>query len=122
MSNRLFDPFTSAYLECALWSSTDFADGEEVELDNYSFGDIADETITKIIQDCATFQEQNAADLKLQGEASQNGHDLWLTRNMHGVGYWDRNTDDVGERLTTAAEAIGYMDLYIGDDGKIYGA
>lgn len=35
------------------------------------------------------------------------GHDLWLTSQGHGVGFWDRaelRTDDLGDRLTAALE------------------
>ena len=50
------------------------------------------------------------------------GHDLWLTRNGHGAGFWDGDyADDVGEALTKISEAMGEIDLYVGDDGKIYG-
>jgi len=78
-------------------------------------------------QDCADFQEQNE---KLLAEAydhekydaSYAGHDLWLSRNGHGAGYFDRNLGDVGERLQDAARALGNFDLYVGDDGKIHGS
>ena len=50
------------------------------------------------------------------------GHDFWLTRNGHGAGFWDRGLGEVGDRLSNACKAFGSYDLYIGDDGKIYGA
>lgn len=28
------------------------------------------------------------------------GHDLWLTRNGHGAGFWDRDLGELGDRLT----------------------
>lgn len=28
---------------------------------------------------------------------AQAGHDLWLTRNGHGTGFWDRDNDTYGE-------------------------
>jgi len=96
-------------------------DGENVELDTFSLDDLSDEVTRDAIIDCTLFQKQNADDLTEQGDPSHNGHDLWLTRNLHGAGYWDRGTGDVGNRLTAAAEKFGEYDLYIGDDGKIYG-
>jgi hypothetical protein len=48
------------------------------------------------------------------------GHDLWLTRNGHGAGFWDRGLGDVGDKLTAIAKRMGSKSLYVGDDGKIY--
>ena len=45
--------------------------------------------------------------------ASQVGHDLWLTRNGHGVGFWDRPEiygEALSEELTRAAKAMGSVD------------
>ena len=44
MSNRNFDEFTKAYLETALWSSSD---NDDKPLDEYNSTDIADETINE---------------------------------------------------------------------------
>lgn len=115
------DAFTEAYLICALWSSTDNADeqgGEPLDA-NYDISDIDPGTIAQTIEDCATFQAANAADLSMAGNAEQNGHDFWLTRNGHGAGFWDRGYGEVGRRLTDAAHAYGSVDLYISDDGKV---
>jgi hypothetical protein len=51
------------------------------------------------------------------------GHDFWLTRNHHGAGFWDRGELDargIGKRLTDHAHSYGGVDLYVGDDGRIY--
>ena len=50
----------------------------------------------------------------------QIAHDFWLTRNGHGVGFWDRGLGKLGDLLTDAAKTYGSADLYIGDDGLIY--
>lgn len=119
-----------AYIEAALWSSNDESTPQRGEpLDaNYSIEDIDADTLEKMIDDCSRFQEENAADLALYDHpqwttAELGGHDLWLTRNGHGAGFWDR-TDclpkDAGERLTAAAKKYGEVYLYLGDDGVIY--
>jgi len=42
------------------------------------------------------------------GSASAHfGHDLLLTRDHHGVGFWDRGLGELGEYLTSCAERIG---------------
>jgi hypothetical protein len=51
------------------------------------------------------------------------GHDLWLTRNGHGAGFWDRNElkkDGLGDKLSDIARKMGEKDPYVGDDGKVY--
>lgn len=55
----------------------------------------------------------------------QIGHDLWLTRNGHGAGFWDRFGGEqegarVGRYLTEQARPYGESYLYIGDDGKVH--
>ncbi len=91
------------------------------------FDDIDDESLARIIAECAAFQHENAALLRdaydRDFEQEQAGRDFWFTRNGHGVGYWDRgilNTDDLGEHLSTAAKRAGevYTVEYTAD-GKV---
>ncbi len=113
--------FLQAYITSALWSSTDESDdqgGEPLDL-NYSADDLAPETLAKMTADCAKFLTENAADIG--DNVSQAGHDFWLTRTRSGVGFWDRDCwPDDGKRLTEAAHGFGEVNLYVGDDGKIY--
>lgn len=45
---------------------------------------------------------------EVDGSASAHfGHDLLLTRDHHGVGFWDRGLGELGEYLTERAESIG---------------
>lgn len=55
-------------------------------------------------------------------DAAQMGHDIWLTRNGHGAGFWDRTEleGDLGQILTQYAEDIGPREIYRGDDDLIY--
>jgi hypothetical protein len=48
-------------------------------------------------------------------------HDFWLTRNGHGAGFWDGDyEEELGEKLTAICKKMGSIDLYVGDDNKIY--
>jgi len=118
---HLMDPFTIAYIEAALWSSTDESDeqgGEPLDA-NYGLNDIAPETLASILNDCEAFQQDHAEDIG--GELERAGHDFWLTRNGHGAGFWDGDWDEgIGLRLTDASDVYGSVDLYVGDDGLIY--
>lgn len=115
------DAFTQAYIECALWSSTDNADDSGgLPLDqNYSAQDLSLESLQGAIKDCANFQEENVVDLGLASHHASHyddrnaGHDLWLTRNGHGAGFWDRDLGAIGERLSKAAKAYGGVDLVV---------
>ena len=110
------DAFTTAYLECALWASFD---DDDAPLDvNYGVEDFAPIALADAIADCAAFQAANAEDIA--GNYAQAGHDFWLTRNGHGVGFWDGDwTEDAGDRLTVASTAFGESNLYVAN-GLVY--
>ena len=125
--------FFDAYVEAALWSSTDNSrpDGGDPLDQHFVPADIDAETREKMRADCQRFQEENADLLTRyyselptkawKGEA-QAGHDFWLSRYGHGRGFLDRAVShEVIDALQAKAEAYGQYDLYIGDDGKIYG-
>ena len=129
VNGKSVDKFTRAYLECALWSTTD---DNDTPLDQeHSIYDFADDVLDLAMADCARFQLENAdmlaraysSEVYIEGhryDEGSAGHDFWLTRNGHGAGFWDRGLDDVGEALTKACEAFGERWIYIGDDARIY--
>lgn len=128
MRNFNLTEFVQAYMVCALWSSTD-ENGEPLD-DLYPADDIAPECAAAMRASCEDFCKSNHADLQeyryhmgneqFSGE-QRAGHDFWLTRNGHGAGFWDRGLGALGERLTKAAKVYSSVDLYVGDDGLIYG-
>jgi hypothetical protein len=83
--------------------------------------------LKRIIEDCTGFELNNKGLLEKAVKFSnkkytidQAGHDLWLTRNGHGAGFWDRGLGDVGELLAIEAQNMGSISLVSGDDGKLY--
>ena len=122
------DNFTKAYIEAALWSSTDDA-GEPLDRGDY---ELAPETIAKMVDDCTRFRSEQSAyletDYRTRARAAHGcsaeesaGHDFWLTRCGHGAGFWDGDWQEpAATKLTEASKAFGNVDLYIGDDGLIY--
>lgn len=52
--------------------------------------------------------------------ADMVGHDFYLTRNGHGVGFWDRDLGEVGDWLTAMTKPFREASLYLGDDGNVY--
>lgn len=116
------DEFTTAYIAAALWSTSN-PDSEMDNMLDEDFGPehIDSETLTRMISDCARFQE--FYDTFFEGKESQAGHDFWLTRCGHGAGFWDGDWgDDIGDHLTAASKSFGEFDLYVGDDGFIHGS
>jgi hypothetical protein len=125
------ESFLRGYIACALWSSTD-DDGEPLDANGRNAWDIADRTLAEMRADCTAFIASNVVDLNayaftlgqqpgtVHDAAERAGHDFWLTRNGHGAGFWDRGLGALGERLTNAASGYRAIDLFIGDDGKVY--
>ncbi len=115
------DVMLAAYIAAALWSSTDEADesgGEPLDA-NYGAEDLEPDALAKMTADCTAFLTANAADIG--SEFSDAGNDFWLTRNGHGCGFWDGDwPKEAGKRLTDAAHWFGEVNLYVGDDGKLY--
>lgn len=127
------DEFTEAYIECALWSTNDESTPQGgVQLyKNYSVDDIAPETLAQMEKDCEEFQHRNFGALyrharmydSEQYSTDENaGKDFWLTRNGHGAGFGDEDYPTAFDRqFRKEAKRFGEYNLYVGDDGKIYG-
>ena len=120
------EEFFDAYVEAALWT---FEGEEDRPVFNNEDGsriisminDIHPDTLATMRRDCEQFYAENRADLEARS-ASCGGHDFWLTRNGHGAGFWDGDwPKGAGDRLTEACKKFGEFDLYLGDDGMIYG-
>ena len=115
--------FLNAYIACALWVSMDESDedtGGEPMATNYGPEDLADKTREEMRRVCAAFLEANAEDIG--DNYSQAGHDLWLSRNGHGVSFLDRDcwSTETAKRLVQSAKQLGECWIYVGDDGKIH--
>jgi len=98
-----FDKFLSDYLICASWTNDDVpisvkAKGE-LEKKARAFYD-ANEVLIVQWEDCGY----------------SAGHDLWLTQNHHGAGFWDRASTvwakELGNTLTKLAHDAGEVELY----------
>lgn len=134
MGDGELDDFTRAYIGAALWSTDDNSDheagGEPLDA-NYGIGDIDEATLRAMMSDCDAFQVANykqicpdnyEGDLRQWNVYEMAGHYFWLTRCGHGTGFWDCAwKEPAASILTEAAKAAGEFNLYVGDDGKIYG-
>lgn len=96
-----------AYVDTALWSSTD-ENGDPFDLSQRH--ELSAAALATMREDVTSFLESCWGDLDLDLspiEPEQIGHDFWLTRNGHGAGFWDRGLGELGDRLTALAKAYG---------------
>ncbi|MEK6828593.1 MAG: hypothetical protein AABY15_00565 [Nanoarchaeota archaeon] len=101
------------YLEAALWTEEDEIGPANIESDVHNNAKIDSYKDVKLFM--------SKAGSLLDGlDPAQVGHDLWLTRNGHGAGFWDRGLGEVGDQLTAIAKEMGTKTLYRGDDGQIH--
>lgn len=122
--------FITAYIECALWSSTADGSPEQQEADpnhkgsfdssflDLGYTDLDPELQKHVEEQCAEFFE--AYNDYFGHNVEQAGHDFWLTRNGHGAGFWDRGHnywpgDPSGQLLTSAAKPYGTEDWYLNE-------
>ncbi len=97
-----------AYLASALW--TDAPDGQY---------DLTPEALKHALETCEAFHHSNKDDLD-EWDAGQAGHDLWLTRNCHGTGFWDRGKGEAGNRLSVSAEKLGLAHVIPTDNNTLH--
>lgn len=121
--NELIERETVAYLECALWAGTftrrrGLVDVTESLDTAYSIDDVSDDSRAEVVELIERFYLANESDADQLAEGML-GHDLHLTRNGHGAGFWDRGLGDVGDRLAEAARALGELELYVADGGTL---
>ena len=107
--------FARGYLECAEWVG--LTDEDRKGFDDSSSPEWEDESVKSAKRMCSAFQEEAGA--LLNGlSSSQAGHDLFLTQNHHGAGFWDRGLGEVGNRLTRIAHSYGSVDVFFDPDSE----
>jgi hypothetical protein len=108
----------TGYLECALWSSPEDDGGKHLDA-TFCVSDVSEEARSRAEADCSYFLSRTWA-MAAKEDLGRVGHDLWLTRNGHGAGFWDGDYPEHGDALTAVARGMGEIDIYPGDDGKMY--
>jgi hypothetical protein len=105
----------NSYLETAIWaeeSDENDLQGKTIhEIDKNSKANSAIE-IYQFLQKA----QQEASDELNTYDEEAIGHNLWLSRNGHGAGFFDDNND----KLQNLARNMKPVDIYLGNDNKIY--
>lgn len=97
MSN--IQTMTDAYIEAVYFTETGDTDQPE------SDADLSAHTKMTAYIDCRNFYCAATEQLGVHPghiDWTQVGHDLWLTRNGHGTGFWDRDDSVYGQTVDGA--------------------
>jgi hypothetical protein len=116
------------YLECAGWlpswderdTPEDRERGCDTDARHGPFGESAHESARDAI--AAMLAMARPEDIETYVEAygwGEFGHDVWLTRNGHGAGFWDRDMGDMGERLSEVARSLGEATSWVDEGGTV---
>lgn len=95
---------------------------ESKPFESFTREDINPDSLIKAYTDIKEFIRL-AGDQAVQEAVDVNGyerlgHDIWLTRNGHGAGFFDHSYEHEQE-LMNAAKALKEVDLYLSDDMKL---
>jgi len=124
----------TGYIEAALWAETVITPSASEDEDRswsdlgYDRDSLAPATLKRMVADVTAFMARFEGDVsRIEGDRydprvwGQAGHDLWLTRNRHGVGFWDGDwPEPFAAQATAYAHTLGETDLYADSDGVIW--
>lgn len=116
------DTMVAAYIQAIYFTETGDTDQPAAD------AEICDYDRAKAYLECRNFYWAATETLGINPghiDWSQAGHDLWLTRNGHGAGFWDRDDSVYGETpikgeplkliFTAIAKAMGQHDVTFKD-------
>ncbi len=113
LTTELHEAAVEQYLMSAVW-----ADGDEEDADKYrvssGFRRHADADITRFFELAGHLIPDNL------DKITDAAHDLWLTRQGHGAGFWDGDWgDELGDQLTAIVkEHFPHKDFYLSDNSE----
>ena len=111
-----------AYVEAACWSSLDPETGEPLDSVDLAPGEAYLLGLQAARWARANWELAEAGAKVLYGPGWTGwegvGHNLWLSMQRHGTGFWDRGLGDLGDRLHEAALSLPeHAYGWIGEDG-----
>lgn len=121
-----FEPILKAYLAAAIWTDETLEDenGETVLPEGLTIYDFSDESVEQARKDISAFMEQAKQTWPMIEEIDPErvGHDLWLTRNGHGSGFWDGREfyGTHGDTLSEIARMLKPLAVVEAGSGKLY--
>ena len=109
------DEILNSYIETAIWAE----ESNENDLKGKTINDFNEESVANSKIEIYNFikkAQQEALDELSTYDSNTLGHNLWLSRNGHGAEFFDDNND----KLQNLARSMKPVNIYLGDDGKIY--
>lgn len=97
-----------AYLECAEWAAVNAEVQGKVAV-FWSPGSLI--TVRDTIEGFLLLLQDEQIEWRNALTPTQMGHNLFLTQNRHGAGFWDRGLGKLGEDLTKWAHSMGSQDV-----------
>ncbi len=102
-----------------------FTDETNWEDDNEGLNFSAKLAIEKLVDSFLEYLESINAEITCTRrnqytESEMLGHDLWLTINGHGAGFWDGDWEGKDVKKVTEWCEGKSMETYVGDDGYVY--
>lgn len=107
----------TAYLGCALWSSSDCDDNPLDDL--WSISDFSQEALLSAQTDIENFLVLATPYIDKNVGSDQIGHDFWLGRNRHGSSFFDRPEiygEKNADKLTELSQIFGEKYIYVQND------
>lgn len=134
VSDAEFNAFHSAYIEALFFRETIGGDGNPLDSD-YDSSDLSKRSETKIRHDCLAFYAMNHKTIQHGAapmgqyydgatdairKAAYGGHDFYMTRQGHGVGFWESEWSiaDPNQTLDKAATQFHEFHTWI-NKGKV---
>ena len=132
------ETFTTAYFEALLWAEHDIDDKDNDLLDDrYGIEDIDQQSRDEARAECDLFlaisgeyieaatlhgeyADRSGQGLHMREAIEIAGHDFLLTRNGHGVGFWDRGLGAIGDNLSAIAESFGSVYIFSNGTNTFY--
>lgn len=106
--------FAKGYVEAMFFTNGDTGDEREDLLNDLGVERLTRVAVANIARDCDQFQRDQrnvlaAAYAESDYSPEEAGRDLWLTRQGHGAGFWDREQlpHDIRTYLTAGAAYMG---------------
>jgi hypothetical protein len=132
-----FPAFFEAYLVAALWSTNinegEEGNGGEREGDpfdkHFSVSDFTEEALEVLRAHAFSFwcrmwcyidhEKPPTSSHTAPRNATQAGHDFWLTQNGHGAGFWDGGWPVYGEQFTKLSKCYPEINLYVTSENQV---
>ena len=105
-----YSEILNSYLEAALWTVNDDGDMDIKGKTIHDFDPQSKAQALKDIQDFIKIAGQQAPDELASYDDGNLGHNIWLSRNGHGAGFFDDNNDKLQDIARNMKEKYVYGD------------